>query len=152
MSFSATKKRALDASRHINARRVAVRSCIQLCLFYSGFNGYQAIVDYYTRHNRLNDDALTAVDIETILADLTALRERSKQLWRDYAAYRRERKRSGYGAMSNHERAVHQQYLDRIAAQWDKFDTAENRERKRAEREAWIQWIADYYNLREKPD
>ena len=92
MSFNSTKKRAQDPNRHINSRRVSVRSCIQLCLHYSGLNGYSSIVGYYNKEYKLNEDSLDAEVIDRILSEITELREISKQIRKEYFNYREEQK------------------------------------------------------------
>jgi len=130
MSFNATKKRAMDSNRHINSRRVAVRSCIQLCLYYSGLNGYHSIVGYYNQTDNLNGDDLTSETIDKILFELTEIREKSKQLRNKYINYRLEQKIRGQRSISKNEETIIRESWRNVNQLWDKFDTDENRKRK----------------------
>ena len=130
MSFSATKHRAQDINRHINARRVAVRSCIQLCSCYTGLNGFQAIVGYFNLHHNLNGDDLSSENIDSILEELTELRERSKQIRSEYIKHRKEEKGYGRRKISNKELIVWKENWKKITHLWDKFESEENRQIK----------------------
>ena len=130
MSFNATKKRAQDKDRNLNSRRVSVRSCIQLCLYYSGLNGYQSIVGYYNSNNNLNSDNLNSETIDKILFELTNLREQSKQLRKDYYDYRKKQKKLGQRAISKKEESIWRENWKKINQLWDKFDSEENRKMK----------------------
>jgi hypothetical protein len=130
MSFSATKKRAQDQNRHVNSRRVSVRSCIQLCLCYSGLNGYQSIVDYYNKTDNLNGDNLSSETIDKILTELTIIREQSILLRQDYSNYRKKQKQIGQRTISKSEELIQRDYRKRINELWNKFDTDENRKKK----------------------
>ena len=100
MSFNTSKRRAQDKNRHLNSRRVSVRSCIQLCLYYSGLNGYCSIVEYYNRNDHLNGDDLTSETIDKILNELTELREQSKQIAQEYHSFRKIQKQQGHRLVS----------------------------------------------------
>jgi hypothetical protein len=130
MSFNSTKRRAQDSNRHINSRRVSVRSCIQLCTHYSGLNTYQSINAYYNKTEQLNSEGLTSENIERILSELTELRQQSKLLRQEYNDYRNKQKQQGKRAISKKEEAIWKEYLSRINQLWDKFNTSENRNKK----------------------
>ena len=131
MSFNSTKKRAQDFSRHINSRRVSVRSCIQLCLYYSGLNGYNSLVEYYNETDNLNTNSLTSETIDKILLELTELREKSKQLKQEYFNYRKKQKKQGQRGISKNDGLILKENWKEVNQLWDKFDTDENRNKKK---------------------
>ena len=130
MSFNAIIKRAQDHNRHINSRRVSVRSCIQLCLYYSGYNGYSSIVGYYNKEYKLNEDSLNSEIIDEILAELTELRENSKLKRIEYSNYRRNQKAIGRRLISKEDEAIGKENWENTNQIWNKFDTEENRIKK----------------------
>ena len=123
MSFNATKKRALDPSRHINVRRVAVRSCIVCCLPYSKPVGYTRFVQSLTRSHHLNNDNLSDQNIRDILSELTLFRLQSIELTNKFHQYRKNQKKQGYHLLSKKDKNYYQQILQQVSALWKKFDT-----------------------------
>src|SRR5688572_27837856 len=114
MSFSATRKRALDATRHINSRRVAVRTCIERCLIYSKPVGYAQLVRSFTQTHNLNRDNLSDQDIKDILAELTELRHRSIDLTKRFQQYRANQKANGYQQISKKDENYRKQIQTEI--------------------------------------
>ncbi|MGB4774163.1 MAG: hypothetical protein WBP45_03240 [Daejeonella sp.] len=117
MGFNGTKYKALDERLHINQKRIYVKQCIQLCLYYSGSTGYRIIENYYSVNFKLNDNSLNDHKITRILSDLTKIREKSKALARGYSKYRKALKQKGQRNPSKKDRELWQQ----IAHLWDKF-------------------------------
>jgi hypothetical protein len=122
MSFNATKKHALDKSRNINSRRVNVRSCIQICLYYRGNIGYTAIVKNYTKTENLNNDNLTNENIENIIQDLSELKEKSKVIQQEFDKYRKIAKNKGNRKLSNIDLIKQKENWDKIHQIWKKFE------------------------------
>lgn len=122
MSFNATKKHALDKSRNIKTRRTNVRSCIQICLYYSGKIGYTAIVKYYTKTENLNNDNLTNENIDKIIQDLSELREKSKVTLLEFNEYRKSAKSKGNRKLSKIDLTKQKENWDKIHQIWNKFE------------------------------
>ena len=124
MSFNSIKKKVLDKSRPMSHRRSSLRSLIQLCLYYTAEVDFLTIVDHYNRKYQLNSDAISENNLNKILEEITAIREASKQIHREYGLYRRAMKLSGKNAMSKSENEVKRQYWKRINRLWAELITA----------------------------
>ena len=82
------------------------------------------IVAHYNRKYQLNSDAISENNLNKILEEITALREASKQIHREFGLYRRAMKLSGKNAMSKAEKEVKSQYWQRINQLWAELITA----------------------------
>ena len=115
MSFNVLRRKALNNDIIVNKRLAAVRSCVQLCLFYSGKVGFQKIISHYAiTHNQLPNSK-----IEDIISELTNLRERSKKILLDFQSYRKNQKRNGFIAFSKKEKLLYVETFKKINLLWE---------------------------------